>query len=143
MFISTLYKRNKWCQEKIFTHLFKHFYRDRKPKETKCLLQVMVIMCMKQHHLRPFGVFLGYLMHLYTILNIKVAYFITRQDTTRNHKHYRSYSIIIKKLYKCSENQNSSWQLILNTCLVNLKVLIKFKILFCKIIEYKLGHHIH
>jgi hypothetical protein len=40
---------------------------------------------MKQHHLRPFGVFLGYLMHLYTILNIKVAFFyffLARQDTT-------------------------------------------------------------
>ena len=27
--------------------------------------------CMKRHHLRPFGFFLGYLMHLYIILNIK------------------------------------------------------------------------
>jgi hypothetical protein len=33
---------------------------------------------MKRHHLRPFGFFLGYLMHLYTILNIK--------DTKRNQK---------------------------------------------------------
>ena len=120
-FISTLYKRKKWYQEKIFNHLFKHFYRDRKPKETKCLLQVMVIMCMKRHHLRPFGFFLGYLMHLYTILNIKVVYFLMRHDTTRNHKHYRTYNIIIKKLYKCPENLNSSLWLILNTCLVNLK----------------------
>jgi hypothetical protein len=41
---------------------------------------------MKRHHLRPFGFFLGYLMHLYTILNIKVVFFyffLTRQDTTR------------------------------------------------------------
>jgi hypothetical protein len=63
---------------------------------------------MKRHHLRPFGFFLDYLMHLYTILNIKVVYFLTRQDTTRNRKHYQSCNIIIKKLYKCSENQNSS-----------------------------------
>ena len=125
MFISTLYKRNKWYQEKIFNHLFKHFYHDRKPKETKCLLQVMVIMCMKRHHLRPFGFFLGYLMHLYTILNIKVVYFLMRQDTTRNRKHYRTYNIIITKLYKCSENLNSSLWLILNTCQVNLKVFDK------------------
>jgi hypothetical protein len=68
----------------------------------------MVIMCMKRHHLRPFGFFLGYLMHLYTILNIKVVYFLMRHDTTRNHKHYRTYNIIIKKLYKCPENLNSS-----------------------------------
>jgi hypothetical protein len=41
-------------------------------------------------------------------LNIKVVYFLMRQDTTRNRKHYRTYNIIITKLYKCSENLNSS-----------------------------------
>jgi hypothetical protein len=58
---------------------------------------------MKRHHLRPFGFFHRYLMHLYTILNIKVVYFLTRQDTTKKRKHYRNYNIIIKNLYTCSE----------------------------------------
>jgi hypothetical protein len=63
---------------------------------------------MKRHHLRPFGFFLGYLMHLYTILNIKVVYFfhIFYRDRIPQAL-YRSYNIIIQKLHKCSENHTS------------------------------------
>ena len=63
---------------------------------------------MKRHHLRPFGFFLGYLMHLYTILNIKVVYicFIFERDRIPQAL-YQSYNIIIQKLYKCSENHTS------------------------------------
>ena len=50
--------------------------------------------------------FLGYLMHVYTILNIKVAYFFLFFNATGYHKHCIR-DIIIQKLYKCSENHTS------------------------------------
>ena len=61
---------------------------------------------MKRHHLRPFGFFLSYLMHLYTILNIKVAFFIIFFNRIPQAL-YRSYNIIIQKLHKCSKNHTS------------------------------------
>jgi hypothetical protein len=47
---------------------------------------------MKRHHLRPFGFFLGYLMHLYTILNIKVVYicFIDTTSTVSELQYYHT-----------------------------------------------------